>query len=185
MAKQLWQHGTGNYPNNVVNYLLNSSPMYCVKIPDASKELRLLWNSVTEKLPKFVVSVVEFVFDERWTLKIAARRVGASPTTVRRIVRRLYSWVNKDGYSMQALFNWATEKGYVTTITADSVKEAHRLYMNVDDISAWDAAQFYTLLSNGYTLHDAHKTLGVRMGILIRLYNKAVEVQRKMDSGGK
>ena len=178
MAKQLWKRGTGNYPNNVVTYLLNSSPMYYVEIPNDTRELNLLWKSVTAALPRFVKDIVELVFEERLTLKQTARTMATSATTTRNIVKRLYSWVNKDGYAMQALFNWAVKKGYVTTITQEAVLTAHALFMAESDISQIQALQFYTLLSNGCTIYDAQKQLGVRLGILYRLYYKAVEIQK-------
>lgn len=181
MAKQLWKQGTGNYPNNVVTYLLNSSPMYYVEIPKDTKELRLLWESVTRTLPAFVKDIVQLVFDEQFTLKQTAVKMNTSITTTRGIIKRLYSWVNKDGYAMQVLFNWAVQRGYVTTITQDSVLEAQKLYMAEADISAVQALMFFQMLQNGCTIYDARKQLGVRLGILIRLYNKALEVQKEKD----
>ena len=179
MAKQLWKHGTGNYPNNVINYLLNVSPMYYVYIPEDSRELRMLWEGVSKKLPPFVKATIEMVFDEQFTLKQTARRIGASATTTRRIVRRLHSWLNKDGFAMQPLYNYAVSKGYVYSITMDDIKEAWAKFFDPKDISEADAVQFMMYLERGLLISDCAKLIGVRLAVLTRLYYKAIEINKK------
>lgn len=176
MAKQLWKTGTGNYPNNVVNYLLNTSPMHYVRIPTDNKDMRLLWQNVTKTLPQFIKDTIELVFDEQLTLKQTAYRTHVSPTTTRRVIRRLHSWLNKDGFAMQQLYNYAVRKGYVYTIDKNDILKAHKLFMSVEDITEAEAMMFYTYLQNGLLINEIHKLIGVRTAVLMRLYNKAVEL---------
>lgn len=183
MARHLWKTGTGNYPNNVVNYLLNTSPLYYVSIPGDTRELRLLWQSVTKTLPPFIRDAIELVFDEQFTLKQTARRIGVSATTTRNIVRRLHSWLNKDGFAMQQLYNYAMSKGYVYTITDKDLKAAWKMFMNPEDISEADVVQFYNYLKNGLLIGECAKLLGVRAAVLMRLYNKSVEICKERKKG--
>lgn len=183
MARHLWKTGTGNYPNNVINYLLNTSPLYHVYIPEDGRELRLLWQSVTKTLPPYYREAIELVFDEQFTLKTTARAIGVSATTARNVVRRLHTWLNKDGFAMQPLYNYASLKGYVYFVTEDDMRKAWKEFMNHEEISELEAIQFYHYLEKGLLIHECGKLLAKRTALLMRLYNKAIEMckQRKED----
>ena len=176
MGKRVWKSGTGNYPNNVCNYLLNSSLMYRVRIPSDSRELNILWKDVTKTLPEFVVDVVQLVFEERKTFKQTAKIVKCSPTTVRRLVHRLYSFVNKDGYAMQHMWHWAVEKGYVHTLHRNVLLTTYELF-GAKDMTRDDVIDFYDYLVKGFTMHEIHKVMNVRLAVLMRLYDAAMDME--------
>lgn len=184
MAKQLWKTGTGNYPNNAVNYLLNTSPMHYVRIPTDNKEVRMLWQSVTKTLPPFIKETIELVFDEQFTLKQAATRTHVSATTTRRVVRRLHSWLNKDGFAMQQLYNYAVKNGYVYTIEQADILKARELFLSKEEITEAEATQFFYFLKDGLLINEIHKIIGVRTATLLKLYNKALEmhIEKRKES---
>lgn len=172
--KKVCDFGTGEYPNNVCNYLLGQNLLLHVEIPESGDKLQRLWKDIMRNIPQYMAETIEYVFEEKFTYKETGKARNVSASTVRTDLRRIYNAVRADGYLLQPLWAWAYSKGYVKELQQEDVNYAREHFGFEDEISELQAFVMYEGLKSGMKMQALAKRMGCKIALVNRFYQACV-----------
>lgn len=118
-------YGSGVYPNNVCNYLLNRDPLWYTFIPASEDEkLKYFWGRIERKLPERTKRIIELMFIDGLTFEQIGKILYTTSTCVRNTLWEIYYLIDEHGIIIHHMLQWSIQQGYTCRITNEVCKKA-------------------------------------------------------------
>lgn len=184
-------YGTGKYPNNVCNYLLNQDTVWRTYIPEEGNvELEKHWKRIESRLSEEMQKAIGYMFVDGYTFEEAGELLYTTGTTVRNELFKILQMMDEGGFILQSLLVWSMKQGYSKRITKEALLDAWCAGKG-KSLSKNEVIQFYEMLNVGKSVTYCAKTLGRSTATLQKVYSECEwqlvghETSAKMRSTSK
>lgn len=165
-------YGTGKYPNNVCNYLLNQDTVWRTYIPEEGNvELEKYWKRVESRLSEEMQKAIKYMFIDGYTYDEVGQLLYVTGVTVRNELFKIFQMIDEGEFILQPLLVWSMKQGYSKRITKEALLDAWRAGKG-KSLSRNEVIQFYEMLDSGKSVTYCSKVLGKSTATLQQIYTK-------------